>query len=111
MKRTAILSVGYWFSAYTLGLLLHPYKTMRELVRLKSFETLVVVPVVMWGIAWVVAIIGLRFGHGVLVLLGLVATARFVNILAFTFWWLTFFMLFWQILLGYLWVRFKMMMD
>jgi hypothetical protein len=106
-KKITILSVGYWFTAYTLGMLLHPYKTVRELVRLKEFGMLVIAPTVMWGLAWLVGMVGLRFGHVILVVLGLLATPRFVNILAFIFWWLTTFLIMWQVLVGYLWVRFK----
>jgi hypothetical protein len=105
-KKITVLSLGYWWSAYTLGLLLHPYKTVRELKRNKRFGPMVVTPLVLWGIAWAMGMVGLRFGHVLLLVLGLVATPRFVNILAFLFWWLTTFMFLWQVVVGYLWVRF-----
>jgi hypothetical protein len=107
MKKTTVLSLGYWFSAYTLGMLLHPYKTVREIVRQPQFGLMVMTPLVMWGMMWIVGMIGLRFGHVLLVVLGLVATSRFVNILAFIFWWVTDFIFMWQIVVGYLWIRFK----
>ena len=107
MNATSVLSLGYWFSAYTLGLLLHPYKTVRELRRRPVFSPLVVVPLVMWVVAWGVTMVGLRFGWVILWALGLVATLRFVNILAFLWWWLTIFLALWQGMLVYLWIRFK----
>jgi hypothetical protein len=106
-KTRTVVSLGYWFSSYTLGLLLHPYKTVRELVRKPAFGPMVAVPLVMWGFMWVVGMVGLRFGWVLLWILGLKATARFVNILAFLFWWLTMFLVMWQVVVGYLWVRFK----
>ncbi len=105
-KKTLVLSVGYWFSAYTLGLLLHPYKTVRELRRNSRFTPMVAVPVVIWSIVWVVGMVGLRFGWVVLWVLGLKALPRFITLLAFLFWWFTFFMGMWQVLLLYLWLRF-----
>lgn len=107
MKRTSWLSVGYWFSAYSLGLVLHPYKTVRELVRIPQFQPLIIVPLVMWVVFWAVGMVGLRFGWVVLWLIGLEATGRFVNILAFLWWWLTVFLVIWQMMLLYLWVRFR----
>jgi hypothetical protein len=106
-RHTAILSLGYWFSAYTLGMLLHPYKTVRELVRLKSFTPMVFTPLVIWLSLWLVGLIGLRFGWAILWLLGLHATGRFINLLAFLFWWATCFLLLWQMVVGYLWLRFS----
>jgi hypothetical protein len=107
MKKSLLfLSVGYWFSSYTLGLLLHPYKTVRALVRKRKFYSLVFVPVVVWVVFWVIGMIGLRLGGIILSLLGLVATIRFVHILGFLFWWLTWFMVLWQVLVGYLFIRF-----
>jgi hypothetical protein len=107
-RATAFLSVGYWFSAYSLGLLLHPYKTVRELVRRKTFGPMVLVPTIMWGFMWLIGMVGLRFGWLLLWVLGLEATGRFVNILAFFFWWLTFFVGLWQVVVGYLWIRFRL---
>jgi hypothetical protein len=107
-KATAVLSLGYWFSAYTLGMLLHPYKTVRELVRREAFGPMVLVPVFMWVVMWLLGMVGLRFGWLILWVLGLDATPRFVNILAFLFWWMTFFAGMWQVVVGYLWVRFKL---
>jgi hypothetical protein len=108
MKRaTAILSLGYWFSAYTLGLLLHPYKTVREIVRRPTFSPLVAVPAVTWMLGWMAGMVGLRFGDGVLRLVGVVPTPEWlVRGLVFVFWWGTYFLGWWQLLLAYLWVRF-----
>ncbi|OGV90636.1 hypothetical protein A2783_05750 [Microgenomates group bacterium RIFCSPHIGHO2_01_FULL_45_11] len=107
-KNILILSFGYWFSAYSLGLLLHPYKTVRELARRRVFGPLVLVPVVMWLVFWFGGMVGLRFGGVILWLLGLVATARFLHILSFLFWWLTIFLGMWQAVLIYLFLRFRL---
>ena len=107
-KQTLVLSLGYWFSSYTLGLLLHPYKTVRGLVRLGKLPGLVIVPLVTWVFAWVMGMVGLRFGWVLLWLLGLQATSRFVNILVFLWWWLTAFLVLWQVVVGYLYVRFRL---
>jgi hypothetical protein len=85
---------------------LHPYKTVRELVRRPVFAPMVGVPLVMLGAAWGVGMVALRFGWVVLWALGLVATARFINLLAFLWWWLVAFLILWQVVVGYLWVRF-----
>ena len=106
-KMTLILSLGYWFSAYTLGMLLHPYKTVRELVRRPALQPMVLTPMVIWVIFWVAAMIGLRFGWVILWVVGLKATPRFINLLAFIWWWLTVFLILWQVVVGYLWVRFR----
>lgn len=106
-KVTTILSLGYWFSAYTLGMLLHPYKTVRELSGRRGLGPMVAAPAVIWGVSWVVGMVGLRFGWVLLWLLGLKATGRFVNILAFLWWWLTVFLGLWQVVVGYLWGRFR----
>ena len=110
-KTTAILSLGYWFSAYTLGMLLHPYKTVRELVRRPQFGPMVVVPSVTFLVGWVLGMVGLRFGGVILVILRQDATPMWlVESLAFVFWWATIFLSMWQLLIGYLWVRFRKVM-
>lgn len=106
-----MLSLGYWFSAYTLGMLLHPYKTVRELSQRQVLGPMVLAPMVIWGVFWMIAMVGLRFGWVILSLLGLEATPRFINILAFLWWWLTMFLFMWQIMVGYLWVRFRLVMS
>jgi hypothetical protein len=107
-KRTALLSSGYWFSAYTLGLLLHPYKTARELGRRRVFRPLLWAPLIFWIMVYLVGFLGLRFGGGVLRLMGVMTTPGWlVGILAFLFWWLTVFLLLWQLLLAYLGNRFS----
>lgn len=107
-KQTFILSLGYWFSAYSLGLLLHPYKTMRELVRGRVFAPLTLVPMVVGCLFWVVGLLSLRFGWVILWVLGLMATSRFINLLAFLWWWMVVFLLLWQVVLLYLFLRFRM---
>jgi len=106
-KRILVLSLGYWFSAYTLGLLLHPYKTVRELSRRPAFAQMVWAPGVIWLMAWVVALVGVRLGGGLLRLGGMeTAPAWLVGGLAFIFWWLSVFLGLWQVMVGYLWWRF-----
>lgn len=108
MKKTLLLlSAGYWFSAYTLGLLLHPYKTMREMVRLKIYTPLTLVPLVMWLMGWAIGMLGLRFGGAILTLVGIKPTpAGLVYGLGFGFWWGSWFLGLWQALLIYLFIRF-----
>ena len=111
MKKTIFLSLGYWFSSYTLGLLVHPYKTMREFIRHKSFRPLILVPLVTWSLGWVLGMAGLRFGGSILRLVGVGVGDNFVFLLAFLFFWFSFFMLFWQIVLLYLFLRLKSSLE
>ena len=111
-KSTTILSMGYWFSAYTLGLLLHPYKTVRELVRRPQFGPMIVTPLVVWLFVWATGVVAFRFGWVVFYLLDLLIGVGetpewFMGGLAFVFWWMSWFLLLWQGLVGYLWVRFR----
>ena len=107
-KATAVLSIGYIFSAYTLGMLLHPYKTVRELVRRPTFKIMVLVPSIFWFMGWFIGMVGLRFGWVLLWVVGVNTTPIWlIESLAFTFWWGTVFLVLWQFVVGYLWVRLK----
>lgn len=105
-KRTLVLSLGYWFSSRSLGLLLHPYATVRVLVREKFLRPLVGLPGVVWMLSWMVGIVLVRvgmyfelgrFGYIYEVGLGLV----------FLWLWVSVFLLIWQSMLLYLYIRFK----
>lgn len=100
-----VLSVGYALGQITLGLLLHPYQTMQSLVRDRIF-------IWMTGLPTVVFILAKVFWHFLLV-----PAVRFVFSCAESgFWgcelipffanWLVLFCLLWQVLLGYLLLRF-----
>jgi hypothetical protein len=107
-KKTAILSVGYWFSAYTLGLLVHPYKTVRTLVRERAYQGLVINPVIFWVGGWLVALVLSRVLLLASIYLDLGLMGKWlVAGLVFLFWWFSWFCLLWQILVGYLWLRFS----
>jgi hypothetical protein len=104
--------VGYWFSAYALGLLLHPYKSVREIVRAGQFRALFWTPFIYWICLWGISVILLSVGGGLLGLVGLGEFAKvLLNFFGFLWWWITFFLLFWQILLVYLTWRFRGFRD
>lgn len=108
MKSTALLSVAYWYSSYTLGLLLHPYKTAREIVRGGVFVPLLFAPAVYWGVVWAGAFVGVRLGDLLLEGVGVeMAPLWLVRLAAFLFWWVMWFLGLWQVELLYLWVRFR----
>jgi hypothetical protein len=104
--RTAIVSLIYSLGQITLGLLLHPYQTMQSLVRDKVFVWMTLLPTlvlalvtVLWRFA-VVPIVRLVFSC---------QTSGFggCEFLPFASNWLTFFCIYWQILLMYLLFRFS----
>jgi len=105
-KTTFALSFGYWFSAYSLGLLIHPYKTVREIVRQHGFRPLLFLPLVLWVLMW---IMGLIFLHIILYLATFWQNLLFLGGKGWIilFWWITLFLLEWQIILIYLGFRFE----
>jgi len=110
-KKTAILSTGYWFSATTLGMLLHPYKTMREVARKKALGWSVLAPVV-WGIIfWILAVIIILVARLMGKMLGLTYWVWIYRMAEFLFWWVMWFLVLWQMLVGYLFFRFKRVFD
>jgi len=105
LKLSFLASVFYALGQITLGLLLHPYQTMQSLVRDRVFIWMAGLPVAVFVLAKLV-------WH-----LLLVPTVRFVfscqssgffgcELIPFFANWLMLFCLFWQILLGYLLLRF-----
>ena len=111
-KRAFVLSLGYWFGAHSLGLWLHPYQSMRRVVREGVFLPLVFLPSVCLGLWWffglVISRVALLSGLG----LGLVADSleRFGPtqiVLSFGFVWVVVVLLLWQGVLVYLFWRFR----
>lgn len=110
-KKTAVLSAGYWFSATTLGMLLHPYKTMRKVLRKKSLWLSVLAPVV-WGVIfWLGAVIIILTTRLLGLELGIVYSEWIYKLVEFLFWWAMWFLVLWQVLVGYLFFRFKRVFD
>lgn len=106
MEVKTILSWGYWFSALSLGLLLHPYPTLRKMVRDRLLRPLVMLPVVVTVGLWVTTVVLVHGGVWMIDWLG-VATPGFIKWgLALFFWWAVWFLGLWQAVLGYLFVRF-----
>jgi len=106
-KKTALLSVGYWFSAITLGMLLHPYKSVRDVVRQPHLRVLVWAPIV-WGVIfWLMAVGLILIGRLVAEIIGFVYPHLLYKGLEGVFWWAVWFLILWQGLVGYLFFRFK----
>lgn len=105
-KRVFLLSVLYSVGQITLGLLVHPYQTMQSLVRDKVFIWMTLLPSVSLALVtlvwkWlVVPFVKLAFSCSDVLLGG-------CEFLPFFAMWLTFFYLYWQILLLYLLFRFE----
>lgn len=113
-KTTAVLSLGYWFGAHSLGLLVHPYVSMRRIVREKGFVPLVLLPSVCLVVWWVVGVVVAHVDVLVKIGLGVVAfeLEKFGPIqivLSFGFVWGGVFFGCWQVLLLYLWQRFRVL--
>lgn len=104
--RHYLLSWGYWFSSRTLGLLSHPYITMREIVREHFLRPLAVLPTVIWIMSWVVAVIIGRVGLW-FEIQDSVWAVPVGRGLVFLWVWLSWFLLIWQVVLSYLYVRFR----
>ncbi len=104
-KRKILFSLLYSFGQITTGLLLHPYQTMQSLVRKKVFIWMTLVPsvcisfiTIFWKLA-VVPSVQLVFSCSQSGWLVCSAIPFFSNVI-------TFFCIYWQILLLYLLVRF-----
>lgn len=100
-----VLSIIYSLGQITLGLLLHPYQTVQSLVRDKVFVWMSLLPTLVLG----VVTLGWRFVIVPLVRVVFSCQSGFVGCewLPFISNWLTFFCLYWQVLLLYLLFRFK----
>ncbi len=104
-KLTVFLSIVYSIVQITLGLLLHPYQTMQSLVEDKIFVWMTLLP------TGVLALVTLLWRFVVVPLVQLVFSCQktgFVGCVWLPFFsdWLTFFCIYWQILLLYLLFRF-----
>ena len=104
--QTIITSLIYSVFQIAQGLLLHPYQTMQSLVRDKVFVWMTLLPTL------VLALVTVIWRFLIVPLVGLIFSCQassFVgcDILPFISDWLTFFCVFWQILLLYLLFRFS----
>lgn len=88
---------GYHVGVVALGLLLHPYKTVQEIIRSKLPGSSVLLPFGCWIIGFLVLRTMEHF---------LFALLPFLGLWWFLFIWGTVFLFFWQILLFYLFWRF-----
>ena len=100
--------MGYWFSALSLGLLLHPYITLRKMIRDKLLRPLVFLPAVSAMFLWVGTAILVRVGSLLLSWLGMSVVSGTSLVLGFLFWWVVVFLGLWQVVLVYLFGRFFM---
>lgn len=110
--RWFVVSFGYWFGAHSLGLVLHPYQSMRRIVRERVFRPLVLLPLVTAVGWWVTGAVVARIN--VLASLGLSLVSGKLSGIWVTGWVLSFgwvtgvvFLGLWQIMLGYLYWRFR----
>lgn len=106
MEQKVMLSWGYWFSALSLGLLLHPYVTLRRMVRDRLLRPLVLLPIVSTMLLWVATVVAVHLGAVVVAGLGWVTPLVLKQLLAWLFWWGVWFLGLWQVVLLYLLVRF-----
>lgn len=88
---------GYHVGVVSAGLLLHPYKTVQEIVRRGIPGSAIMLPTLIWIIGFLILRTLEHFLYGLLPALG--------------FWWFIFvwgtvFLLFWQLMLLYLFIRF-----
>ncbi len=110
MRQTALhtkmFSLGYWYSSRSLGLFVHPYVTMQTMVRQQFLRPLVLLPLIMWLSSWVVGL--LIFQTARVLPESFVGFFAFLKTpLAFTWWWATLFLAWWQVVLIYLFLRFR----
>jgi hypothetical protein len=106
-KRITALSLGYWFSATNLGMLLHPYKTVRDVVRIKEFSPLIFSPLVWMIVFWGLALVSVLLGRMIASEWSIFYPRWFYDVLEFCFWWAVWFLGWWQVLVLYLYLRFK----
>ncbi len=89
---------GYHVGVVAAGLLLHPYKTVQEVVRKGIPGSAILLPFFIWILGFLVLRV---FEHFLFSLL------PYLGAWWFMFVWGTIFLLFWQLLLLYLFVRFN----
>jgi hypothetical protein len=105
VKKSAAISFVYAVGQLGLGLLIHPYQTMQSLVRDKVF---------VWMSLWptlILAVITVAWRFGVVPAVRVFFSCQVTplpacEVLPFISNWLTFFCIYWQILLLYLLFRF-----
>ncbi len=105
-KARVVASVLYSLAQITFGLLVHPYQTMQSLVLDKVFVWMSLLPTL------VLSLVTISWRWGVVPVVRLVFSCQsthFVgcNWLNFSSNWITFFCIYWQILLLYLLFRFS----
>lgn len=107
-KTKTILSFGYWFGVLSVGLLIHPYITMRKMVRDRLMRPLAFLPIVTAMCLWVGGGVIVGIGSLALGVLGIVLPGWIIGAMGFLFWWIMWFLVLWQVVLGYLLFRFLM---
>lgn len=98
-KRTLFTSTFYSVLQASAGLLIHPYQTMQHLVEDKVFMWLTFLPIPLIFVFFLIWWFALQ---------SFFRTIPYIGAWAFTLIWGGSFLLFWQILLFYLFVRFLM---
>lgn len=85
---------------------MHPYVTMQTIVREQFLRPLVLLPVIIWATSWVIGFF--IFQTARVLPASLVDFFAFLKTpLAFLWWWVTLFLAWWQLVLGYLCARFR----
>ena len=80
---------------------------MQTIVREHFLRPLVFLPTIVWLSSWVVGF--LLFQTAKILPLALITNLLFLKpILAFSWWWATLFLVWWQVVLGYLYLRFRL---
>ncbi len=106
-KKRFLISGVYAIASICVGLLIHPYQTMQSLVKQKIFIWLTLIPLgvlaavtILWRLL-IVPLVQLIFSCAATTLPVCDSLTFFSNVI-------TFFCLYWQVLLGYLLLRFKL---
>lgn len=103
-----LISFFYALGRFSLGLLVHPYQTMQLLVEQKVFVWLTLLPTLILGILTVI--------WKKIILLALLAIFNNSSLELDTYYsflstWVTVFIIYWQAMLFYLLIRFKLAFD
>lgn len=93
---------GYHVGGVLLGFLVHPYKTVQDMVRKRIPTPILFFP----SLCWIAGFIVLRVTESLLW-----SFLPYLGMWLFLFVWGTFFLLFWQILLLYLYLRFSRVLS
>lgn len=106
MTLRALTSIGYSFGQLGLGLFLHPYQTMQSLVEDKVFIWMSLFPTL------ILAVVTISWRVGVVPAVRTVFSCQETGFLAcnyleFASNWITFYCVYWQVLLLYLLFRFQ----